>query len=114
MVRIESDLERRFGEAMLGIYKSGLRLKPPYRATRFLQMVLEQGGKDTADRLLATDEPSEGFTQLFRRGKENLKISVEFLVLENPWRELFAKEQLAVARQRLRDHECDPPPESVA
>lgn len=113
MAQNESQLEKRFHEAMLGIYDSAKRLKPPYPATRFLRMVHEHGGKETADRLLATGDPSEGFTELFLRGKDNLKISVEYVVLQNPWRELFTDEQLEVARKRLRDYKCDPPPDDL-
>jgi hypothetical protein len=110
MAQNESELETRFHEAMLGIYEAAKRLKPPYYAPRFLRMVHEHGGKETADRLLATGEPSEGFTQLLLRGKENLKISVEYLVLQNPWLDLFTTDQLEIARKRLRDYKCDPPP----
>lgn len=76
-------------------------------------MVNERGGKDTADALLATDQPSEGFTELFLRGRR-LDLSVEYVVLKNPWRELFSPEQLAVARDRLIKHEFAPPPEDAA
>jgi hypothetical protein len=96
---------------MLGIYKAAKNLKPPYHAPRFLRMVQEHGGKETADRLLATGQPSEGFTQLFLRGKDNLRISVEYIVLQNPWRKLFTNEQLEVARNRLCKYQCDPPAE---
>jgi len=113
MSREENQLEKRFHEAMLGIYESAKKLKPPYNAPRFLRMVNEHGGKEAADRLLATGNPSEGFTELFLRGKENLRISVEYVVLQNPWRELFSDEQLEVARNRLREHRCDLPPDDL-
>jgi len=74
-------------------------------------MVNELGGKGAADRLLAKGNVSSGFTELYTRGIENLKISVEYLVLQNPWRILFDPEQLAVARIRLQDVGCDLPPE---
>ena len=96
---------------MLAIYDAGMRLKPPYRATLFLRMVNEHGGKGAADRLLATRNPSSGFTELYLRGKDNLKISVEYLVLQSLWRELFTEEQRAIARKRLNDVKCTPPPE---
>lgn len=98
---------------MLGIYKAARYLKPPYHPTRFCRMVNERGGKDTADALLATDQPSEGFTELFMRGRR-LDLSVEYLVLRDPYRNLFALEQLTVARERLKKHEFDPPPEDAA
>jgi hypothetical protein len=111
---MSNDLTKRFHEAMLDIHAAAKRLSPPYNAYGFLRMVQEHGGKETADRLLATGDPSEGFTQLYLRGKENLKISVEYLVLRDPWRELFEQDQLAVARKRLLDVKCDPPPEDGA
>ena len=100
-----------FHAAMLEIYEAAKRLKPPYVAPRFLRMVHEHGGKETADRLLATGNPSEGFTQLFMRGPQHLQISVEYVVLQSPWRTLFEPEQLAIARARLLAHNCPPPPE---
>lgn len=100
-----------FHAAMLAIYDAALRLKPPYRATLFLRMVQEHGGKGAADRLLATGDPSSGFTELYLHGKDNLKISVEYFVLQNPWRELFTEDQRAVARKRLKEVECTLPPE---
>jgi hypothetical protein len=102
-----------FHQAMLGIYEAARRLKPIYTPTDFLKMVNELGGKATADRLLAKNAPSSGFTELYLRGKENLKISVEYLVLQNKWRELFNPQQRAIARKRLQDVGCDPPPEDL-
>ncbi len=100
---MSSHLEEQFHAAMLHIYECAARLKPPYRATRFLQMVQGSGGKAAADQLLASANPSAGFTELFLRGRENLKLSVEYLVLQDPWRNLFSEEQLAVAHKRLVD-----------
>ena len=107
------EINERFKAAMLGLYEAGLRLKPTYRATSFLNMVEEHGGKGAADRLLATGNPSSGFTELYLRGEESLKISVEYLVLQNPWRELFTEDQRAVARQRLEAVRCNPPPDDM-
>ncbi len=99
-----------FDHAMRGIYDAALKLKPPYRATYFLRMVNEHGGREAANRLLATNKPSEGFTELFLRGgRETLRLSVEYLVLQKPWRDLFTEEQLAVARRRLIEYECPLP-----
>ncbi|APR34340.1 hypothetical protein [Paraburkholderia sp. SOS3] len=103
-----------FDRAMRGIYDAALRLNPPYRANLFLRMVNEHGGKEAANRLLATRNPSEGFTQLFLRGLENLCLSVEYLVLQKPWRDLFTAEQLAVARKRLIDVQCPLPADDQA
>lgn len=100
---MQSNLEEQFHAAMLGIHEQAARLKPPYRATRFRQLVLSSGGKAAADQLLVPGNPTDGFTELFLRGPENLKLSVEYLVLQESWRPLFSDDQLAVARRRLRD-----------
>ena len=105
------DLNNQFHGAMLAIYDAALRLKPTYRATTFLRMVHEHGGKETANRLLSTGNPSSGFTELYLRGKDNLKISLEYLVLQNPWRDLFTEEQRTIARKRLKAVGCLPPTE---
>jgi len=105
-----NDLEK-FHAAMLGIYEKAKGLKPPYHATAFLRMVNEHGGKEAADRLLAMPNPSSGFTELFFRGRENLKLSVEYVILQNPWRALFTQEQRAIARKRLVKVEVSPPEE---
>lgn len=108
------DLDQEFDTKMLEIYEAGLKLKPPYKATRFILMVKERGGKDAADQLLATGDPSSGFTALYELGKENMKLCLEYLVLQHPWRTLFTEDQLAVARKRLDDYECPRPPEDSA
>jgi len=107
----ESQLEQRFQEGMVGIYEAVRRLKPACYAIRFLHPVSDHGGRNAADRLLATDQPSEVFTELFLRGKGNLEVSVEYLVLTEAWRSLFKPRQLAAARKRLQDHECELPPD---
>jgi hypothetical protein len=108
---MSSRLEDQFHAAMLHIYELASQLNPPYRAPRFLQLVRTIGGKAAADQLLATPNPSSGFTELFMRGKENLALSVEYLVLKDPWRSLFSEEQLAVARKRLVQLDFSIPPE---
>ncbi len=102
------NLESDFHQAMLSIYDSALKLKPPYRATYFLQMLGEHGGRRTADILLAANNPAAGFTELFFRG--HLHLSVEYLVLMQAWQQLFTPEQLAIARRRLNDVKCPLPP----
>lgn len=106
-----SQLEIDFHEAMLGIYDAALRLKPPYHAAYFRRMVLERGGRRAANQLLATQEPSSGFTELYLRGGR-LDLSVEYLVLKKPWRDLFSTEQLEVARGRLERAGYSPPDEA--
>lgn len=42
-----------------------------------------------------------------------MKLSVEYLVLQRPWRDLFDEDQLAIARDRLRKVECELPPDDM-
>lgn len=107
----ERQLEASFHQLMLNTYESAKRLKPPYNPTAFRRMVGEHGGRETANILLGGTNPSSGFAELFIRGKENLKLSVEYLVLQAPWRALFQPEQLAIARQRLLDFGAELPEE---
>jgi hypothetical protein len=111
---MSSHLEDQFHAAMLHIYESAACLNPPYRATRFLKMVQGNGGKAAADQLLAAANPSAAFTELFLRGREQLKLSVEYLVLQEPWRVLFSEQQLAIATKRLLDVGVEPPKQPSA
>lgn len=107
-------LEAQFTQAMLEIYEQARRLSPPYTPSAFRSMVVEHGGKGAADRLLEGTTPSSGFAELLLRGREALKLSVEYLVLKEPWRGLFSPEQLAEARRRLIEVDCERPPEDAA
>ena len=94
------DIETAFHKGMLDIYERAKR-ECNYTATRFLQMVIDDGGLAAAKRLLASDGFSEGLTRLWEEGR--LDISMEALVLRDPWRKLFTFEELAVAQRRLNE-----------
>lgn len=91
------DLEIQFHNEMLRIYDEATKLK--YYPNRFLQMVNDHGGLETARRLLATDTPSDGFSRLFLEGR--LDLTVESLVLQEPWSNLFSEHELLEAERRL-------------
>ena len=90
-------LERRFDAAMLAIFHDASRLG--YPPTRFLEMVREHGGIETAHRLLATDKIHDGFVELFLLGR--LDLTVEHHVLLRVFAPLFSDEECAEARRRL-------------
>jgi hypothetical protein len=96
-----TDLEMRFHDAMIAIYEIAKR-EYRYNATRFLQMVSEQGGLAAARTLLATSAPSEGFTMLWECGR--LDLTVEANVLKTEFATLFTEEEKAVARRRLAEY----------
>ena len=91
-------LAKEFDTAMFGIYERALR-EANYQASRFLQMLNEHGGVETASRLLP--HMSEGFGEMWKRGR--LDLTVEALVIRAPWRSLFTPEQLKAAAERLRE-----------
>lgn len=108
-------LQSQFHQEMVGLFDTAKSHYPKRMANGFRSMLNKSGGKATADKLLAMDNPSEGFTSLLLHGgKEALKLSVEYLVLQSPWRELFEPEQLATARRRLKEVECELPAEDLA
>lgn len=91
-------LELEFHRRMLEIYHRA-KEECGYNPTRFLQMVANNGGLKTAKKLLATTEPSDGFTELW--AKHRLDLTVEFLVLKSEFRSLFTDQEISTARERL-------------
>ncbi len=95
-----TELETLFDKAMFDIYRKA-REKCDYTATRFLQMLIEKGGPITAKQLLTEGTPQEGFVHLWECGC--LDLTVEALVLRDPFCLLFSADELTVARSRLED-----------
>ena len=60
------------------------------------------GGLAAARRLLHTPTVSDGFTALWERGR--LDLSVEALVLQERFRNLFTEQELERARERLAEY----------
>lgn len=89
--------EDEFHQAMVRIYERA-REEIGYTATRFLQMVLREGGVATARKLLQSPL-SDGFTTLY--GKERLDLSMEAHVLLPRFEQLFNADQRDEARRRL-------------
>lgn len=101
-----SALEAKFHDAMLDIYKRA-KSEAHYTATRFLGMVVEQGGLRTAQYLIHAPTVSDGYTALWERGK--LELTVERLILEPKWQTLFTEAERKLALTRLRDYAFDGP-----
>ena len=98
MTEVSHDVRRDFDQAMMLIYVQA-KQQAGYTATRFHQMLTEYGGVETARRLLP--RMSDGFEELWRRSR--LDLTVEALVLEPRWDDLFSEEEREMARRRLRD-----------
>ena len=98
------NLEPPFHQEMLRIYDEASTFG--YRPTYFRRMVNEHGGVQAARILLGKDAPSYGFEKLWEEGR--LDLSVEVLVLREPWRALFTLDELREAYRRLDGSDYDP------
>lgn len=97
------ELQARFKQEMINLYNQTVN-ETKYRPTYFLKMLHEDGGVETARRLLNTDKPSEGYTKLWELGR--LDLSVEAVIWENQeYQTLFTKEELKTVEKRLREYE---------
>ena len=85
---------------MLEIYERA-KTECKYNAARFLQMVVDRGGLQTARYLLHAPGLSDGFTALWQCNR--LDLTVEAYVLKPEWRGLFTEEEIKIAAQRLSD-----------
>jgi hypothetical protein len=96
-----TELQSGFNEAMLNIYRRA-KSEAGYNATRFLGMVVERGGLETARYLLHAPTVSEGYTALWER--QRLDLTVEAMILRPEWQGLFSDSERRIAVERLRDY----------
>lgn len=109
----QSDWEAEFKTAMLRNADEAKR-RLSIQSDKFRVKIDRLGAKAYAVELLESKNPAEGFTKLVETGDpKNLKLSLEYLVLRNPWRTYFTKEQRGKARRRLSDVRGELPPEDV-
>lgn len=83
---------------MLEIYKAA-KAEAGHNASRFLTMVNDNGGLETARILLHAATVSDGYTALWERGR--LDPTVEALILEPRWHALFTR-----PKERSQDRGC--------
>lgn len=91
-------LEARFHRRMLAIHEAARR-DVHYDAARFRALVEARGGVEAARAVLAEPALAGGLAELALAGRADL--SVEALVLEEPFCALFTAAELANARERL-------------
>lgn len=98
----EDALAAEFDQEMLSIYQRALS-EASYKATRFLQMLNEHRGLETARILLHARTVSEGYTALWER--DRLDLTVEAVIHDNPkWHPLFTQDELAICIKRLKEY----------
>ena len=95
MVVSEKD-KQRFHNDMVDLYKRGKTVG--FNSTRFLNMISEYGGYETACRLIAGRDDVSGFTELW--AIDRLDLSMEHLVV-NEWSHIFDEEQVKICADRL-------------
>jgi hypothetical protein len=83
---------------MLGIFERA-KDECDFQPIRFLQMVHDHGGVETAKRLLAQSEVQAGLMTLWDCGR--LDLSMEALVIKPKFQPLFTEEEITIARERL-------------
>jgi hypothetical protein len=87
---------------MISIYQRAL-LHAQYNATRFLGMLYEHRGLQTARLLIHASTVSEGYTALWER--KRLDLTVEAVIHDHPkWHPLFTQEELSICKKRLIDY----------
>jgi hypothetical protein len=93
-------LEEAFHQKLVEVYEEA-KTECHYNAVRFHQIVQQDGGLATAKKLLASKQYPEGLTRLWEL--KRLDLSMEAIVLQEPWCGLFTSEERAVAKKRLTD-----------
>ncbi len=93
-----SQLEPLFTEDMENIY-SQARSRCNYNATRFIVMIKQFGGVETAKRLLNNPSTQSGFTELCLCNC--IELTMENLVLRPEYQILFEEHEIEEARRRL-------------
>jgi hypothetical protein len=100
---VNKNLLDRFDNEMMKIYKRA-KFEANYNATRYLQILYENGGLRTAQILINASNVSEGYTALWERGR--LDLTVEALIFDNPeYHEFFTDDELDIVKKRLIDYD---------
>lgn len=98
---MSTDIEQQFDAAMMSIFHRALN-EAKYRAARYHQMLCDHGGLETAQILLHSNNVSEGYTALWER--KRLDLTVEALVIQPQWHDLFTDADREIARKRLLNY----------
>ena len=92
---LASELQREFLRSIRDSSSMG------YNPARFLRMLQDHGPVITAVHLVMSQQEPEGFETLFI--SRRLDLSVEAIILQEPYRQLFVHEVLEKAEQKLKE-----------
>jgi 5-methylcytosine-specific restriction protein A len=101
----KGQLQLQFHKEMLNIYEEARKIG--YNASRFKQMVANQGGYVVAKKLINNNTPSDGFVSLWELGR--LDLTVEALILKEEYRPLFSDEERELVINRLKEYGFEVP-----
>lgn len=73
-----------------------------YHPGYFINMLADEGARTTAIRLVMKDTVPAGYETLHRKGR--LDLSVEAIILREPYNRLFPQEVLTKATSRLNEY----------
>lgn len=96
-MNVSNEDKQEFNRDMIDLYNQGKKVG--FNATRFLQMISEYGGYETACKLIAGRDDVSGFTELW--DKNRLDLSMEYLVVHK-WAHIFTEEQVKICAKRLK------------
>ena len=73
-----------------------------YKPQAFITMTITEGTVNAVKILINSEKISEGFTKLWEL--KRLDLSMENIIQENEWHELFTEDERNKAKKRLRDY----------
>lgn len=97
-------LESEFHVLMRSIYDRA-KAECNYPATRFLKMLGDHGGVETAHILLRAPNVSDGFVELYLKKRLDLTVEAQILANEKFW-PLFSERELDTARRWITEYEA--------
>ena len=107
----KGDLEKQFQIAAVEVYLAVLR-ECGYDEKAFLKMIADSGARNAAKSLLGPRHVQSGLRGLRRVGR--LDLTVEHLVIQPRWSDLFERHEREEARMRLKkrakpttEHRCE-------
>jgi hypothetical protein len=96
--RPANQADQEFGRRMVDVYRRALT-EANYNASYYRSMLAQLGPLETARKLLAAPAVSDGFAALWEKGRMDL--TVEALVIEPEFADLFTENEVEAARRRL-------------